>query len=62
MSGGLNRGDGQPESGDGHCERVHVDSVHRIQRFLHQVLRLATWFLLLPPVQESVECAEQEVS
>ena len=58
----LQRGDGQPEPGDGDGERVEVDAVDRVQRLLDPGLELQAGRVLVPAVEQPVERAEQEVA
>ena len=57
----LQRGDSEPEPGDGHGERVEVDAVDRVERRLYPGLGFQAWGVPVPLVEEPVEGAEQEV-
>ena len=58
----LERGDGEAEAGDGDGERVEVDAVDRVERRLYAGLGFQAGGVPVPPVEESVEGAEQEVT
>ena len=58
----LQRGDGEAEAGDRDGERVEVDAVDRVERRLHAGLELPGRGVPVPPVEQPVEGAEQEVA
>ena len=61
QAGGLQRGEGEPESGDGHGERVQVHAVDRVQGLLDTGLGFHVGCVPVPAVQQSGERAKQEV-
>ena len=61
-AGCLQRGDGEAEAGDGDGEGVEVDAVDRVERRLDPGLKLQAGGVPVPPVQEPVKSAEQEVT
>ena len=58
----LSGGDGEPEAGDGDSEGVQVDAVDRVKGLLHPGLGFHARCVPVPPVEQAVEGAEQEVS
>ena len=61
-SGGVERGDGEPEPRDGDGERVEVDAPDRVQGLLHALSGAQAGGFGVPAGEDATERAEQEVS
>src|SRR4051812_20431274 len=62
QTAGVQSGDHQSETGDCYGEWIDVDAGDLAQRPLHQFTHVRAWLSRLPPLDQPVEGAEEEVS